>query len=136
MLAGIIMYSFTIGSLTSLIAILDSKQAKLKDKLTILDELYMEYHFDYETYIKIRRCLKYENSRNESDKYEFLNDLPQQLKVEVSVLMHQNIIQKLPFFQGLDPYFISFFVPLLKNLHVQKGEYIYKEGAPSDSSIT
>ncbi len=54
MLVGAVSYSFAISSFSSLISSLDSKQTRLKDKLSVLDSLRAEYDVDFDLYWKLR----------------------------------------------------------------------------------
>jgi hypothetical protein len=124
---GVCAYSFAIGSLSSVLSSLDSKKAKLKRRLCTLEEIRSEYKLGYDSYIKLKQALKYDHTRDISDKYAFLNELPQSLKLEVAVFMHKKIIQKVPFFQKRDPRFIAFAAPLLKPVKFVKDTYIFME---------
>ena len=128
MFIGVCTYSFAVGSLTSVLSSLDSKEAKLKKKLNILDDLKMEYNLNTETYIKLKKVLQYDHSRDVKEKFEFINSLPQSLKIELSLIMHQETINKIPFFQNREPLFISFIGPLLRPIKIQADEYIFEEG--------
>jgi CRP-like cAMP-binding protein len=75
-------------------------------------------------------ALKYDHSKNAAMQFGFLNELPQNLKIELSLIMHKEIIKKIFFFSGKPAHFIAFIGPLLKPLHVEDGTYIYKEKDP------
>ena len=77
-------------------------------KLKVLEELRDEYQINYHTYTKLKKALKYDHSRNERDKFEFLKELPQSLNIELSAIMYEDMINKIPFFQDKSPHFISF----------------------------
>jgi hypothetical protein len=135
MFVGVCAFSLALGSLTSVLTTLDSKEAKLKEKLMILEELRAEYQINYRTYIKLRKAVKFDHSRNETDKFEFLKELPNNLNIELSTIIHEEMISKIPFFQNRSPYFISFVFPMLRPLKVSKNEYIFSEHDPIDDSI-
>ncbi len=135
MAIGIFSYSYALSSLTSFIQALDKKEARLKEKLSLLEELRSEYPISYTSYIKIRKALKYAHNRNEVDKYDFLESLPQNLRIELSVTMHQDMINKIPFFQDRDSHFIAKICPLLRPVKVLKNDVIYKEGDLIEDSI-
>jgi hypothetical protein len=134
MCIGVCSYSFAIGSLSSVLSSLDSKQAKFKQKLNTLEEFKRDYNLNFEIYHKLKKALKYDHNRNEADKFAFVNELPQRLKLELAVLMHQNIIKKIPFFQERPPHFIAAITPFLKPTKMFKGQYIYKKNDPIDES--
>ena len=108
MVLGVCSYSFAIGSLSSVLSSLDSSQAKYKQKLGILEEMRREYKLNFDIYTKLKKTLKYDHARDDSAKHSFVNELPQALKIDLAVIMHQNIIQKVPFFQSKPPHFIAF----------------------------
>jgi hypothetical protein len=134
MIIGVCSYSFAIGSLSSVLSNMDSKKAKLKNKLGILEKLRLEYKLNYQMYSKLKKALQYDNSRDESDKFEFISGLPLGLKFEMAVIMHQNIISKIPFFQDRTPAFISFVAPLLRPLRIAKDEFIFAENESINES--
>ena len=134
MVIGVCSYSFAVGSLSSVLSSLDSKTAQLKQKLSTLEELRRDYRLNHDIYIKIKKALKYDHSRNVTDKFSILSQLPQSLKLELSVIMHRNVIKKIPFFQHRSAHFIAFIGPLLKPVKVFKGQYIYLEEDPIDES--
>lgn len=43
-------------------------------------------------------ALKYDHSKNATGQFAFLNELPQNLKIELSMLMHREIVKKIYFF--------------------------------------
>ena len=72
--------------------------------------------------------------RNDEDKNEFLNDLPVHLRIELSMVMHKNIVSGIEFFKYKSPRFIAFIGPLLKPMKVGKNEYIFTEGEYANES--
>ena len=111
---------------------LDAKAAKLKEKLQILNDISTEYRIPYDLFRRLRLALRYDHSKNAQEQINFLNELPQNLKVELSVVMHQELIRTVKFFRRKEPHFIAFVAPLLKPIKVEKDQYIYKEGDPID----
>ncbi len=132
MLIGVCGYTFAIGSLSSILSSLDSRQAKLKEKTGILNGINSEYFLSTELFRRLMKAVKYDHSRNQMDKFEFLKELPQSLKLELSYIMHQHLIDKIPFFQHQPRQFIAYIGPLLRQLKILKGEYIYERGDPID----
>ena len=134
MCIGVCSYSFAIGSLSSVLSTLDTKKAKLKSKLNILEELKNEFKLDFDMYNRLKRALKYDNTRDESEKLAFIEGLPSTLKNDMAVIMHQKIIANIPFFQNRPPHFIAFAAPLLKPLIIPKDEYIFSDNEPINES--
>ncbi len=130
MIIGAIGYTFAIGSLSSIIYSLDTRQAKFKEKLGILNKITKDHSVSPELYRRLKKVLKYDHVKNQLDEIEFLKELPQYLKLELSYKMHEDIIQKLPFFQSQPKQFIAYIGPFLKPLKILKGENIYVEGDP------
>ena len=85
---GVIGFSFAIGGLSSVLSTLDAKAAKLKEKLSTLEDIRTEYKVPYDLYRRLRLALNYDHSKNAEEHLTFLNDLPASLKVELSVVMH------------------------------------------------
>ncbi len=131
MWTGVCTYSFAVGSLSSVLTTLDTKDAKLKKKLSVLEGLRSEYELSHEIYAKLKKALKYDHSRDSTEKINFVNELPITLKNELAVIMHKHLIRNIPFFSGKPPHFLAFAGPLLKSIKVPKGEYIYHEDDPS-----
>jgi hypothetical protein len=57
-------FSFAIGSLSSVLSSLDAKAAKLKEKLSMLDDIRREYKIPYDLYRRLRLALNYDHSKN------------------------------------------------------------------------
>lgn len=132
MFIGVFFYSFTIGSLSSLLTNIDSKSAHLETKLNTLLQLKSQYNLDDELYIRLKRGVKYGLSKFNFDKIEFLDNLPANLRVELSVIMHKSLVQSIDFFQNKPARFIAFIGPYLKSIKHGKDEYIYSEGDYAD----
>ena len=126
MLFGVIMYSFAIGSLSSIVSTLDNKTAEMNQKLNILSSIKREFNLDQEIYDKVRKVIKYDLSRNQKDKMDFLQELPNKLRIELSHIMHDSVISKMYFFKGQPNDFIAYVAPLLKPVKFSQNDYLYK----------
>ena len=130
MVIGVMSYSFAVGSLTSILSSIDSKQAKLKEKLDILNGIKRQFNLPMELYMRLRQSLKYDHRRNAMDRFEFLNELPNTLKLELSYMMHHEIIDSFPFFKDKSKQFVAYIGPLLRPQRLFKDEYVFMEGDP------
>jgi hypothetical protein len=128
------MYSFVIGAFSSILSSLDSKEAKLREKLESLENIRREYKIPSEISMKLKRALKYDHTRDHSSKFLVLNQLPTNLKFQLSAIMFQSTIKKIPFFQNRIAPFIAYICPLLRYIKISQDQYIYKEGDPCDGS--
>ena len=127
---GVLAFSFTTSSLSTLITNIDSRNAKLKARLAQLNALNSKYHLSLRLYHKLEKVLKFDHSKNEQFETSFLNEIPQRLKVELSFCMYRKYIEKLPFLQEKNGHFIAFVCPMLVFQFVPDKEIIYKEGDP------
>lgn len=60
---GVFTFSFSIGTLSSVLSNLDTKETKLKEKLKILNDLKKEYQIPFSLYNKLFRTLQYDHSK-------------------------------------------------------------------------
>jgi CRP-like cAMP-binding protein len=130
MIFGVLAFSFTTSSLSTLITNMDSRNAKLKTRLAQLNSLNSKYNLNLRLYHKLEKVLKFDHSKHEQFEVGFLNDIPQRLRVELSLHMYQKYIKKLPFLQEKNGHFIAFVCPMLVPQFVPEKEIIYKEGDP------
>lgn len=123
---GVLLYSFAIGSLSSIVATLDQKTAEMNQKLRILSSIKKEFNLDQEIYDKVRKVIKFDLSRNQRDKMTFLQELPNKLRIELSQIMHDKVIQNLYFFRDQPNDFFAYVAPLLKPVKFSQNDYLYK----------
>ena len=133
MFIGVFFYSFTIGSLSSLLSNLDSKNASIEQKLSTLIQLKNEYKINNLLYHQVKRTLKYGYVKTDEEKLKFLNELPLNLRIELSCIMHRKLVEKIEFFDDKKlGRFISYIGPYLKPKQFGKYEYIFIEGEYAD----
>jgi hypothetical protein len=132
LIIGVIGFSFATGSLSSVLSSLDAKAGKLAEKMEILNDIKEEYRISYDLYRKLRTAVTYGHSKNTDDQQKFLNDLPSNLKVELAVFMHQDVVKSIRFFKSKSPHFIAFIMPFLRPVKSEQGTYIFKDGDPVD----
>lgn len=128
MLIGVISFSFATGSLSSIISNYDSSQAKLKEKIAILNEIKAEYKIGPDLFDELMKTIKYDHSKNQRDITVFVSELPYKLRIDLAMEIHKTIYSTIDFFKVKEKSFIAWIGPLLKPLNVQELEYIFKEG--------
>lgn len=135
MMFGVYFFSFTIGSLSSIVSSIDTKDTILTTKLAIIDEFVKETHLDRGMRNRLRTAIKY-NSEKEgyslTDKQDIFYDLPKSLRYEVALAMHQGVVRSLTFFTEKHPVFVSSIVPFLKPLFVKAATAVFLEKDHAD----
>ena len=134
MSCGVLMYSFAIGALSSIVASFDAKNREMNTKLSILASIKKEFSLNEDIYDKVRKVIKYDSSKNQKDKMNFLAELPNKLRIELSQEMHDKVIQDLYFFKDQPRDFIAYVAPLLKPVKFAQNDYLYKTGDNLDES--
>ena len=135
MFVGVGFYSFTVGSLSSFLTFVDTKESLLTAKMTALHEFAKETNISHEARIKVRDAVRYYNWKTGSvwtDKHSLFNDIPHTLQYEVSLSMYDGVLKDLQFFAHKPPSFVLYFLPLFKPLSHPNATYLYKEGEFAD----
>ena len=111
MIIGVIGFSFATGSLSSLLSNYDASEAKLKEKLSTLNDLRGKYNLDPDLYDELRRTLKYDHNKNLKDTISFMDELPYKLKVKLAMQIHQDIYIHIKLFHNKPESFIAWIGP-------------------------
>lgn len=131
MISGVGFYSFTIGSLSSFLSAIDTRDSIMNAKLAATHEFAKETGISTECKRKITAVVTYNTQKVGSiwsDKHSLFNELPKHLRFEVALSMYNGIASEIPFFKTRDPAFVVFVMPRLKPLKLLEDEYLYKEG--------
>ncbi|CAG9311826.1 unnamed protein product [Blepharisma stoltei] len=135
MMFALFFISFTVGSLSSMLAGLDTKEKNLISKLEIIDEFAKDAHLSLDLRQKLRKALKYSTEQQGyslTAKQNILNEIPRNLRYEVSIEMHKGAAKNLPFFKNKDQVFVSSIVPFLRDVFFEQGSLFYSEGEYAD----
>ena len=76
MCIGVFAFSFSIGSLSSVLSTLDSRKADLKEKMSSLNKIKRQYKISQDLFRKLKMSIKYQHQRSAAKQFAFLNDLP------------------------------------------------------------
>ncbi|TNV87319.1 hypothetical protein FGO68_gene17715 [Halteria grandinella] len=128
MLIGVIAFSFGTGALSSIIASYDTSQAKLKEKMSTLNDINKEYHINSQLFRKLIQSINYDHSKKSRDFSQFMDELPYKLRVELAMEIHKKIYETINFLKFKEKSFIAWIGKLLRPVNVQEQEYIIKEG--------
>ncbi|TNV83436.1 hypothetical protein FGO68_gene1262 [Halteria grandinella] len=129
-LIGAVAFSFAISSLSSMLSALDTRTAQLRERMGTLNQIKRQYRLSFDLYRRLKGALKYDYSKNSTKHFQILNELPQNLRIELALLMNKEIIKKVFFFRNKPAIFIAFIGPLLKPLRIEIDNFIYREGDP------
>jgi hypothetical protein len=98
MIIGVISFSFATGSLSSIIANYDQFEAVLQEKISTLNAIQIEYSIDPVLYNKCEKSLRYDHSKKSKDFINFLDELPQKIKLELAMEIHKRLYESIKFF--------------------------------------
>jgi len=135
MFIGVGFYSFTVGSLSSFLTSIDTRESVLSAKMAAIQEFSKETGISPECRLKVRNAIRYHTYKQGtvwSDKHSLFNELPKALRFEVVSSMYNGIYKEFPFFAKKDPSFTIFVMPLFKPLKINNGDYLYREKDYSD----
>ena len=128
MIIGVLSFSFTTGSLSSIITSYDSKEALLKEKISTLNAISNEYRLNIDLFNKLAKTIKYDHSKKQRDTLAFMEELPHKLKLELAMAMIQKMYSNVEFFQGKEKNFIAWIARLIRPINCEDHEDLYKEG--------
>lgn len=128
MFAGVIFFSITVGSLTTIIGEMDKRRLLFERKLNTLAEIKSHKKISGKTYNKLRDIIKYGIYRAEEDYREFLEKLPDSVKVDISYKIYHSLVKGIVFFKNAEKHFIAELGPFLKKISYMKNEVIFSEG--------
>jgi len=135
MLIGVGFYSFTIGSLSSVLTSIDSRESILNSKMAAIHEFATETGISKDTKIKIRKAVQ-ENAVKRglvwSDKHALFSELPKNLRFEVATSMYKGIYSLFPLFKERDSAFVSHVMTKLRPIKCRNEEFLYKENDFAD----
>lgn len=135
MVIGVGFYSFTIGSLSSFLTSIDTRESVLASKMAAIHEFAKETGISQDSKVKIRDAVRYSTYKLGnvwSDKHSLFRELPKQLQYEVAMSMFGGIAKNFPFFINKDAAFVVYVMPLFKPLRLRDSEALYREGEYAD----
>ena len=126
-LLGVIGFTTGTSFMTSLINSYDVQNQKLSDRIVVLNRIYKEYCLPLKLYERVKKSLKYKFNKDTDDLVDFVNELPQNLKLEVALFIHESAFRKIEFIRDQTTSFINWICPNLIPMIHSPGEYIYFE---------
>ena len=85
MMSGVFIFSLVSGSLASILASFDQTNADLAAKVMFLNRLQQQYSLPKEICTEINKALVYDSQMDASGLADFIETLPPQLRIAVSI---------------------------------------------------
>ena len=99
MFAGVIFFSLTVGSLTSLLSDMDRKNSMYEEKVKVLDQIVSKFQIkDGRLLSKISMCIKCRVYTAEDNYQELLEVLPKKQSVALASIIYQDMVKGIKFF--------------------------------------
>ena len=127
-LSGVFIYSYTIGTITSLMADMDKRKSKLEAKIAVLQEISKKYNVSRKFYEKLKSALEYSQTMLNKERAEIVRTLPKKLAMQLNIVMNRTFIDRNKFFEDKSLKFITSVLDFIKPLRVKAREVIYRKG--------
>jgi hypothetical protein len=88
----------------------------------------LEYKIDGALFNKLARTIKYDFRKVNRDATKFIDELPHNLKLDLSAVIHERMYESVEFLRGKQKTFLAWVGMILKPYSCQYKEYLYKEG--------
>ena len=131
MVVGVGFYSFTVGSLSSFLTSIDTRDSLLSMKMASVQEFARQVGLSHDVKMKIREAIKYNSYRMGSiwsDKHSLFKELPKALRQEVAWSMYNGVAKEFPVLRLFESSLVSSMMPHFKPLKLADSEYVYSEG--------
>lgn len=132
MLGGVFFYSYTIGTITSVIGQIEKKKSKLHSKILVLQDISKKYGLSKNFYKRIKSDLEYDQRKISKERNTMISNLPKNLANKLNYVINQKFIEKNTFFTSRPAGFISAVLKYLRPLRLKAKEIVYHKGDYSD----
>jgi len=128
MVLGVGMYGYVIGNVANLLGNADERRAKHLERLERTTLLLRERGVSAQLRRRVREYFEYlwESGRGRDER--LLDDLPAGLRVDLSLELHREMLDRVPLFRGADVSFLREVVRHLRSAVFTPGEYICRRG--------
>lgn len=130
MVVGVGCYSFTVGSLSSFLTSIDTRDSAIAMKMAAVQEFAIQTGISHEVKAKIRDAVKYNTYKMGSiwsDKHSLFSELPKLLRYEVVWSMYNGVAKEFPIFSFFEASFLAAVMPLFRPVRQQDSIYLYRE---------
>ena len=130
-LAGLFMAQ-GISTLSQIMSAMDSSNAQFEQGMEILNRIQSQYYLPIDLYLRLKKHLRHRFDSDVQDLNQFIDDLPQNLKVEAAKFIHENTKNSIDLFRNLDEASVAWICPLLRPMMVTANSEIYHENNKVD----
>ena len=127
MVIGVTAFATATSYMTNLVHNYDAENVRLNEKLLTLNKIKNDYELPLNLYENVKKSLKSQYKNDVNDLLQFCEELPQDLRVEVSLFIFEKTFKQIQFFKNRNISFIAWICPLLRPLVKLKEQYIYFE---------
>lgn len=129
MFAGVIFFSLTVGSLTSILSEADAKNSLLESKMRLLDQIVDTFGVkDFKLLKKITLAIKLRIYSSEEQFEELIDMLPKKQAVSLSKLVYEPMVTGIKFFSTIEPELLLAVAPHLLPAKFSAHEVIFTQG--------
>lgn len=135
MLFAVYFLSFSIGSLTTMFADMDSRDRIINEKLLLVDEFFQSTQLSVDIMHKLKRSIRLSTdivSFDLQDKDALFEKLPINLKLDLAKSMFNGAMSQFFFFTLRDEIFVASIAVYLENCIMSAGQTIWNSGEPSN----
>ncbi|OMJ67731.1 hypothetical protein SteCoe_35024 [Stentor coeruleus] len=135
MFIAVYFLSFNISSLNSIISESDFKKNILMHKMALIEDYTKSQHISRFLRKKMKNEIKEKISRmkhSAEDQEEVISYLPIDIKYEIALTMHKNVINEFPFFKEKEAIFVANIFPKLYSKFMSPGEIVYTQSQNSE----
>ena len=111
---------------------MDQSNAQFEQGMEILNRIQSQYYLPIDLYLRLKKHLRHHFDSDVQDLNHFIDDLPQNLKVEAAKFIHENTKNSIDFFRNLDEPSVAWICPLLRPMMVTGNSEIYHENNKVD----
>ncbi|GMH39840.1 LOW QUALITY PROTEIN: hypothetical protein BSKO_07744 [Bryopsis sp. KO-2023] len=129
MMVGITAFGYFMGSMSAMLAAWSTSSSRMTAKRQIVDDFLRHRKIPRDLSTRVRNFYSYVTEREvQKDESDIIRGLSSQLQQEVLLYLYRETLEKVPFFRGKHPQFITMLVQHLKLEFCAPGEYVVREG--------
>ncbi len=129
---GVAMYGYIIGNVASLLANVDVLRAQHLGRIETINHFLRDRHVPRDLQARVRDYYNYLWESRTEHQTGLLEDLPDSLRIEIALHLHQNVLRKVPLFERADDTFLRELVLHLEPQVSVPGEIILRRGLIGD----